>query len=124
MGGVAITQDQFDRFVDDYNEDYLLLLKRASGRHYDCLVTSFSILKDFYDLLCTLYDNGGLVYHRMPYPFTVRADEQLLSHLGFSEEEIANIYNFLPYVKATMGIELQEYIDSGKWELCFREEKQ
>jgi hypothetical protein len=56
----------------------------------------------------------------MPYPFTVRADQQLLSRLGFTEEEIGNIYNFLPYVKATMGVELQEYIDSGKWELCYR----
>jgi hypothetical protein len=114
----AITQAQFDRCVDDYNEDYLLVLRRASSRHYNCLVTSFSILKDFYDLISTLYDNGGLLYHKLPHPFTVRADDQLLSELGFNADEIANIYDFLPYVKLMMATELEDYLNSGKWGLC------
>lgn len=118
LGEPTITQKQFDEFVGNFNEDYLLVLIRASNRQYDCLITSFSILKDFYDLICVLYDNGGLVYNELLHPFSFRADEHLLTRLGFQKEQITNIYEFLPHVKQTLGMELEEYVASGRLPLC------
>src|SRR5215471_19083840 len=110
VGKAMISQKQFDRFVDDYNEDYLLLLSRASTRHYECLISSFLILRDLYNVICTLYDNGGLTYTKLPFPLSFRADEQLLGRLGFDEEGIQNIHGFLPFVKETQGMELEDFV--------------
>lgn len=118
MGQPTVTQQQFDDFVENFNEDYLLVLTRASKRQYDCLITSFSILKDLHDVICILYDNGGLVYNELMCPFSFRADEQVLTSLGFKSEEIKNIQEFLPHVKATMGMELEEYVQSGRLPVC------
>jgi hypothetical protein len=118
LGEPTVTQEQFDAFVDSFNEDYLLLLTRASNRQYDCLITSFSILKDLHDAICILYDNGGLVYNKLMYPFSFRADDQLLARLGFIRAEIENINAFLPYVKASVGMELEEYLNSGRLPVC------
>src|SRR5690242_18154297 len=113
-----ISQEQFDTFVEDYNEDYLLLLGRASTRHYECLISSFLILKDLYNVICTLYDNGGLIYTKMPFPLSFRADEQLLGQLGFNEQGIQNIRGFLPYVKETQGMELEDCVASEEAASC------
>jgi hypothetical protein len=115
-----IDQKQFDKFVENYNEDYLLLLGRAASRHYECLVSSFLILKDLYNVICTLYDNGGLAYTVLPYPLSLRADDQLLSALGFSAEQIDSIHGFLPYVRQTQGREFDEILESGVLEMCAR----
>jgi hypothetical protein len=120
LGEAMISQKQFDKFVEDYNEDYLVLLERASTRHYECLISSFLILKDLYNVICTLYDNGGLTYTKLPFPLSFRADEQLLSQLGFDEEGIENIHGFLPYVKETQGMELEECGASDEAASCAR----
>ena len=115
-----ISQKQFDKFVEDYNEDYLLLLQRASTRHYECLISSFLILRDLYNVICTLYDNGGLTYTKLPFPLSFRADEQLLGRLGFDEEGIQNIHGFLPFVKETQGMELEDFVASAEVASCAR----
>jgi hypothetical protein len=38
------SQKNFNDFVRDYNQDYILLLTRAGRRHYDCLISSFLVL--------------------------------------------------------------------------------
>ena len=83
-----ISQVDFDKFVKDYNDDYVLLLKRASLRHYDCLISAFMVRKDLYKVIQVMFDTGHYTYQVMPYPFSFRADEVLLGQLGFGEQEI------------------------------------
>ena len=120
MRKAMISQKQFDKFVEDYNEDYLLLLSRASTRHYECLTSSFLILKDLYNVICTLYDNGGLTYVKLPYPLSFRPDDELLAQLGFDEKQIENIHGFLPHVRETQGMELEDYVQTQGAMTCAR----
>jgi hypothetical protein len=39
------SQQKFDDLVRKYNDDYLFLLARACMDQYDCLLTSFLVLK-------------------------------------------------------------------------------
>ncbi len=113
-----ITQQQFDKFVRDFNEDYYFLLKRASQRNYHCLISSFLVLKDFYNMIMVVYDGGGYQFQTMPYPFTFRANDALLKQLGFDAEEIGNIYGFLEFVKDSQGVEFEEAIEIAKIAVC------
>jgi len=120
QGKFMISQEEFDRFVKDYNEDYTLLLIRASRRHYDCLITSFMVLKDFYNMIQVSYDSGQYTFKELPYPFSFRADRALLSNMGFDDEEIANIFGFLSFVKETQGMEFEACLEAGTLEMCAR----
>jgi hypothetical protein len=122
-GYSMISQEDFDRFVNDYNEDYTLLLTRASKRHYDCLITSFMILKDFYNMIEVMYDTGQYTFGVMPYPFTFRADDVLLAELGFNDEAIGNIFGFLNFVKETQGMEFEDCLEAGTLAMCARVSK-
>lgn len=113
-----LTQNQFDQFIDDYNENYLLLLTRASRRHYDCLITSWMILKDLSNVIHTLYDMGGYVYKQMPYPFSFRGNDVLLTQLGFNAQEIINIYDFFTFVLETQGKDFDECMKEGPKVMC------
>ena len=115
-----IPQEDFDRFVKDYNEDYLLLLRRASERHYECLVSSFIVLKDLYNIIQVMFDTGHYHYEALPYPYTFRADEMLLSQLGFDAAEIKNIFGFLDYVKQSQGVEFEECLEARAVIMCAR----
>jgi hypothetical protein len=114
------SQSDFSSFVKDYNEDYLLLMTRASRRHYDCLITSFMILRDLYNVIQVMYDSGLYSYQVLPYPFSVRADAVLLKQLGFDDEQIKNIYGFLDYVQETQGMEFEACLDAGVATMCAR----
>jgi len=115
-----ISQEEFDRFVKDYNEDYILLLTRASRRHYDCLITSFMVLKDFYNLVQMLFDSGHYVYGVVPYPYSFRADSVLLKMLGFDDQEVENIFGFLDHVRETQGMEFEACLEAGTVAMCAR----
>jgi hypothetical protein len=115
-----ITQEQFDRFVQDYNEDYLLLLTRASRRQYYCLISSFLVLKDLYNVISVLYDSGELTYQVLPYPNAFRANDVFLNELGFNNEEVSNIYGFLEFVAATQGLEFEQVLERGTVATCAR----
>jgi len=115
-----ISQEEFDTFVNDYNQDYILLLTRASREHYDCLITSFMVLKDLYNMIQVLFDSGNYTYSVMPYPYTFRTDLQLMKTLGFSDEEVANIFSFLEYVKKTQGMEFEACLEAGTLAMCAR----
>ena len=115
-----IAQEEFHRFVKDYNEDYVLLLTRASRRHYDCLITSFMVLKDFYNMIHVMFDTGEYIYETLPYPYSFRADDVLLRQLGFDDEGIANIFGFLHFVKETQGMEFEDCLEAGTSVMCAR----
>jgi hypothetical protein len=114
------SQENFNEFVQDYNEDYILLLTRASRRHYDCLISSFVVLRDLYNVIQVMYDTGVYTYHVLPYPFSFRADDVLLRQLGFNDEQIQNIFGFLDYVQKTQGMEFEAYLEAGTVAMCAR----
>jgi hypothetical protein len=46
----------FTKLVNEYNEDYVALLQRASKGNYQRLLFSFRVLKDLYDVIQLLFD--------------------------------------------------------------------
>src|SRR5215831_10579348 len=96
-------QEEFDKFVESYNNDYLFVLTRAASGSYDCLLTSCLILKDLHEVIIKLHDMDNLSFNVIPYPFTLRASHDLLKQVGFNDEEINNIYEFLNYVRTSQG---------------------
>jgi hypothetical protein len=107
-----ISQEDFDKFVSSYNTDYLYLLTRAGSGSYDCLISSFRVLKDLYDVVIKLHETTHLNYRVVPYPLTFRASDAFLVSIGFNVEQIANIYGFLEHVKRTQGREFEDCLAS------------
>src|SRR5919199_3144577 len=108
-----ISQDDFDKFVANYNNDYFYLLTRASRGSYDCLITSFTVLKDLYDVIMKLHETTQLEFQVVPYPLTFRASDAFLDSLGFDGEQVQSIYGFLEHVKQMQGKEFEECIEEG-----------
>jgi hypothetical protein len=108
-----ISQEDFDKFVRSYNTDYLYLLTRAGSGSYDCLITSFSVLKDLYDVINKLHDSTHLEFRLVPYPLTFRGSDPFLAGLGFDEAQIKNIYGFLEHVRQTQGKEFEQCLADG-----------
>src|SRR5947209_398431 len=108
-----ISQEDFDKFVESYNTDYLYLLTRAGSGSYDCLISSFRVLKDLYDVIIKLHDTTQLNFQVVAYPLTFRASDAFLQSLGFSADQITSIYGFLEHVKRTQGKEFEEMIDGS-----------
>lgn len=115
-----ITQQEFDKFVESYNKDYYYLLVRASTGSYDCLITSFRVLKDLYDMISKLYETTQLKFHIAPYPLSFRARDEFLKQLGFSLDQVRYIYGFLTNVKETQGKEFEQCIEEGVPLICTR----
>jgi hypothetical protein len=107
-----ISQEDFDKFVESYNTDYQYLLGRAASGSYDCLISSFRVLKDLYDVIIKLHDTSHLNFRLVPYPLTFRASDAFLVGLGFNEQQIANIYGFLEHVKRTQGREFEDCLEA------------
>jgi hypothetical protein len=108
-----ISQEDFDKFVANYNNDYFYLLTRASRGSYDCLISSFIVLKDLYDVIMKLHETTHLKFQVVAYPLTFRGSDAFLNGLGFSGDEIGLIYGFLSHVKRTQGKEFEECIQEG-----------
>lgn len=113
-----VTQLEFDKMVQTYNTDYLLLLTRASRQHYDCLITSWLVLKDFYDVIIMISEHDDLIFKELPYPFTFRGNDVLLSNLGFDPIQMENIYRFLEVTRETYGKEFEQCIEEGSTAMC------
>ena len=108
-----LSQEDFDKFVESFNTDYIYLLTRAGSGSYDCLISSFRVLKDLYDVIIKLHDTTHLNFSVVAYPLTFRASDPFLQSLGFNNHEIANIYGFLEHVKLTQGKEFEEIIEGA-----------
>ena len=98
------------KLVNEYNEDYVVLLQRASKGDYQRLLFSFRLLKDVYDVIQLLFDRDGARDRApsLPYPFWFRANQSGLRTLGFNSEQINNIFRFLDYVQMTQGKTFEE----------------
>src|ERR1044071_250595 len=83
---LMLKQEEFNRFVESYNADYLYLLTRASRGDYQCLISSFTVLKDLHDVIMKLHDSLELHFRVVPYPLTFRGSDDLLSGFGFDAE--------------------------------------
>lgn len=103
-----LEQKEFNRFVTDYNADYLYLLRRAATGNYHCLITSSRILKDFYDVIMALHNSLEVNFDVVPHPFTLRGSSEYFRHLGFNDEEVKHILGFIVFVKSTYGTEFEE----------------
>jgi hypothetical protein len=108
-----LTQKDFNQFVRSYNEDYLLLLTRASHGDYHCLMSSFRVLKDLHDVILRLHEATLLEFQVIPYPLSFRAKQELLSGFGFDPQQIENIFTFLDFVKQTHGREFEECMEEA-----------
>lgn len=112
------TQDDFDRVVKNYNDDYRYLLIRASQGSYECLISSFMVLKDLYKIIVKFQDSGKYLFRILPYPLSFRTNDNLLRTIGFDAEGIRNIYGFLEFVKETQGKEFEECLEGSVYNLC------
>jgi hypothetical protein len=54
-------QESFNKFVEEYNQDYVSLLTRASRARYGGLLRSFATLKDVYEVIQLMFNSGGYV---------------------------------------------------------------
>jgi hypothetical protein len=117
---LTLKQEDFNTFVESYNGDYIYLLTRASNGNYDCLISSFRVLKDLYDVLLKLHDTTSLKFEVIPYPLSFRANEQLLAGFNFDPEQIENIQKFFGYVKQTQGREFEECLEAALPIKCAR----
>jgi|RhiMetdeSRZDD1v2_1073273.scaffolds.fasta_scaffold09209_13 hypothetical protein len=94
------------KLVNEYNEDYIVLLQRASRGDYQRLLSSFRLLKDVYDVIQLLFDKDGAL--SSPCSFWFRGNQSRLRRLGFDGEQIKNIFGFLDYVQMTQGKTFEE----------------
>jgi len=113
-----LTQTDFEQLIRSYNEDYVYLLIRASQQSYECLISSFMMLKDLYNVIVKLQDSGKYLFRILPYPLSFRANDELLKKMGFSPEGIDKIYGFLDFVKNTQGQEFEECLEGSVFNLC------
>jgi len=113
-----LTQKKFNEFVENYNADYLYLLRRASTGNYNCLITSSRILQDLYDMVTTLQRVTELEFEVVPYPFTLRGNQEYFEQLGFTPEQAANIDGFLRFVREIFGKEFEECMQEARPLTC------
>ncbi|SRR5579884_281589 len=114
------TQDDLDQLIKNYNEDFIYLLIRASQCSYECLISSFMMLKDLHNAIMKIQDSGHFVIRVPPYSLSIRANDDLLRLMRFDQEEIRNIYGFLEFVKQTQGKEFEECLEDSVYNLCKR----
>lgn len=107
-----LEQSDFNKFVEHYNDNYMYLLTRASHGDYACLLSSFTVLKDLYDVIIKLHETVGFELRVVPYSIDFRGKDELLRELGFNDKEIENIYGLLEYVKGIHGKEFEECISA------------
>ena len=114
------TQDDYEKQNKNNNDDFIYLLIRASQQSYECLISSFMMLKDLYGIIVKFQDSGKYRFRILPYPLSFRSSDELLRTMGFDEEEIRNIYGFLEFVKETQGKEFEECLEGSVYNLCKR----
>ena len=108
-----ISQERFNRFVSEYNRDYIQLLTRASRHDYDGLLFSFISLKDQREAIQAMHDTEKYTYQVVPHPFPFRNNE-LLRELAFDHDQVRNIFGFLDHVQTTQGKPFEDCLAEGK----------
>lgn len=103
-------QDDFDKLIKSYNEDFHSLLMRASEKNYSGLLPAFLRLRDLYYVIVEFQASNNYLFRILPYPLSFRTNEDLLRTMGFNDQRIRNIHDFFKYVKETQGKEFEEYM--------------
>jgi two-component system alkaline phosphatase synthesis response regulator PhoP len=111
-------QQDFDNLVKRYNADFRFLLVRAGADKYDCLLTSFLVLKDLYGAIMKLHEVNKLEFRVIPYPLTLQGSDELFAELGFTRTDIENINGFLKSIRETQGREFEALLEEGLPVLC------
>jgi CheY-like chemotaxis protein len=111
-------QKDFDNLVKRYNADFRFLLVRASAGKYDCLLTSFLVLKDLYGAIMKLHEVSKLEFRVIPYPLTLQGSDELMVELGFIRTDIENINGFFKSIRETQGREFEALLEEGLPVLC------
>jgi CheY-like chemotaxis protein len=115
---VYAAQQGFDDLVRRYNADFRFLLMRAGTGQYDCLLTSFLVLNDLYAAIVKMQEASRLEFRVIPYPLSLRANDELLAELGFTKTDIENISGFLRSTRETQGREFESLLEEGLPILC------
>jgi len=103
-------QKMFETVLRTYNEDYYALLKRAGAGDYNCLTTSFRILKDVYDLIEMMKSIFQVQPIEEYYSLNFDQDLSLLDNFLLTKDEIINIKGFLRYVRAAYDLEFHQVL--------------
>jgi CheY-like chemotaxis protein len=106
-------QRDFDELVKRYNVDFRFLLARASAGRYDNLLTPFQVLNDLYGAIMKLHEVSKLEFRVIPYPLTLRGNDELLAKLGFTRADIEHINGFLRFIRETEGKEFEALLEGG-----------
>jgi CheY-like chemotaxis protein len=111
-------QKDFDDLVKKYNADFRFLLVRASTGKYDCLLTSFLVLKDLYAAIMKLHEVSKLEFRIIPYPLSLQGSDELFAEFGFTQADVENINGFLRSTRETQGREFEALLEEGLPVLC------
>jgi hypothetical protein len=114
----SITQENFNYFVESYNDDYKFFLRRAASGYYKCLITAGRILKDFYDLVTFMQRVTNFKFEIIPYPYTFRHGSEYYRSLGFSQSEVEKIHGFFDYVRELYKKDFEECMNENRDYLC------
>lgn len=116
-------QEDFNKFVKHYNDDFIFFLQRAASGHYNCLITSGRILKDLHELVVFIQSATALQFEIVPFPFTFRHGREYYRELNFTDEQIENIHGFFDYVKETFKKDFEECMQEDQAFLCTKTHK-
>lgn len=109
-----MTQNEFDKLISNYNEDFYRLLAKAGRKNYEGLISSFKRLRNLYYAIIESQASNQYLFRILPYPLSLRANDDLLKTLEFNPEEIRNIYGFLEFVKQTQGKEFEQCLEESE----------
>jgi hypothetical protein len=108
-----LSQHEFDELVQRYNTDFRYFFIQASVGHYDSLLASFLVLKDFYCALIKFQEITKLEFRVTPYPISLRPGDIHASDLEFNQQDLEGINGFLQSIRESQGREFEEMIDEG-----------
>lgn len=97
------TQEDFEQLIRNYNEDYLYLLIRASHNSYECLISSFMMLRNLYDVIVKFQDSGSISSGSSPTPSPFGRTTTFSKPWGSMRRESETFTAFLNSSKKRMG---------------------
>ena len=110
----ATLQADFNKYISDYNEDFLVFLRRAASGNFNGLVTVGRSLKDFHEMVIFLQSATEMQFEVVPLPFTLRQGTEYYRALGFNEQEILNIEGFFNYVRKTFSADFEDWMSARR----------
>lgn len=107
-------QADFNRYIQEYNEDFLVFLRRAASGNYNGLVTVGRTLKDLHEMIVFLQSATPMRFEIIPLPFTVRRGKEYYRALGFTGQESENIESFFNYVRKNFNEDFKDWMSAAR----------